>query len=76
MKSCVICKEKISITSSLCRECKKIKSFVQLNSKEILLGLITSYSPIQHRKQYTFREPTAPHYNNGSLPLYPVNSET
>jgi hypothetical protein len=73
MKSCPICKERISITSSLCKDCKKIKSFIALNSKEILLNMIMTYSPVIPRR--INHPPSAP-YDYKNLSLYPSSSNT
>jgi len=61
MKTCPICREKITITSKLCSDCKKIKSFVRLRGKDILIKYILNYSsPKMQRQLY----PSAPLYNN------------
>ena len=56
MKSCVLCKEKIGITSSICKDCKMIKAFINLYGKKTLLIMIKS---TQQQQQ----PPTAPYYH-------------
>lgn len=43
MKSCVLCRKKIPITTKICDDCKIIKSFIQLYGKETLLNIIKNY---------------------------------
>ena len=69
MKSCKICKQKISIGSSLCNDCKMIKSFVSIHGKDTILQIIKNYNPIKNNNnnnnnQYTYRQP--------QLQLYPT----
>ncbi len=64
MKSCNICKQKISIGSSLCNDCKMIKSFVSLHGKDTILEIIKNYNPKKKNNELTFRQP--------QLPLYPT----
>jgi hypothetical protein len=57
MKSCPLCKVKISFSSSLCADCKIIKSFITIKGKDIVLKWIQNYgTPPQSRVLY----PTAP----------------
>ena len=50
MKSCNICKQRISIASSLCNDCKMIKSFVSIHGKDTLLKIIKNYNPNSSQK--------------------------
>ncbi len=60
MKSCVLCKEKIGITSSVCKDCKLIKAFINLYGKKTLLIMIkTSQCPTPSPTA----PPTVPYYH-------------
>ena len=66
MRSCPICKEKINIFSFLCKDCKKIKSFIRIYNKKTLIEFIENYS--KNKIDYTFKKPlemypTAPAIN-------------
>ncbi len=65
MKSCSLCREKINITANLCRDCKTIKSFINLYGKDRLLHIIK----MNGRVEYTFKPPS----NQPSAPN-PLNS--
>ena len=65
MRSCPICNEKITIFSALCKDCKKIKSFIRIYNKKTLIEFIEHYSK---KIEYTFKPPlniypTAPNNN-------------
>lgn len=62
MKSCNICKQKISIGSSLCNDCKMIKSFVSIHGKDTILKIIKNYNPKKINNELTFRQPQLPMY--------------
>ena len=68
MKTCPVCREKITITSKLCSDCKKIKSFVRLRGKDILIKYILNYSSPNRigavAKMQRQLYPSAPLYNN------------
>jgi len=66
MKSCSLCREKINITANLCRDCKTIKSFINLYGKDRLLHIIK----MNGRVEYTFKPPNQPNQPTAPLNAY------
>ena len=66
MKSCPLCRVKISFTQKLCTDCKIIKSFITIKGKDVVLKWI--------QKEWSSVRPTPSIYP--TAPGTPINYQT